>query len=572
MVCEVFVDMNGNRQIDAHDERVQYLNLVDGLGWIRDGDLIENGIPGDETGRDGCIRSTLRFGEHLRPYSPQTWIIRMTDADQTTACALLNWDLAFAPARLTGSVRDADTDELLPHVLVRFRDAHYPEIERLAITDAGGKFVVQLANGEWQVSTTHPLKKEYRRTTTCIKVREEKNVPLDLRVRRYDAFIDGCVRFEDGSPTENITVALQNRTTLEFYSIRTDQQGHFKVGVEPGCYIVTTSHYYSRYLGNDYWPDGFFAEPAVDTLHVQEGQIISENITFIGYPAAIRGSCLLDGSPLADVLIQGVALDPVTKKQKLYQTFSKIDGSYALGIFPHAIKSVIAQKEGYFATPLAGFHGIKVDEGQICQPYDFQFIKQTGLMKLSGFVYGSARQPAADVYVVAYNIWEDGPEGHLITRTDANGYYSFDIKVEGDWQIGAHREGADSRPEVYYKYMSPGLQYDHLDFHVSEGSDAAGSGQLLLSDFNFTPHFPNPFFKETVIDFVLPKSSHTQIKLFSIDGDELTTLLDHDLSSGYQKVRWDGTDHAGNLFANGIYLCRIESHEHTRILPITLLR
>ncbi|MBN1561068.1 carboxypeptidase regulatory-like domain-containing protein [candidate division KSB1 bacterium] len=571
LVCEIFVDMNGNQLIDLSDERIRYLNFVDGLGWIHDGELAENGIPGDETARDGHIRSTLQFSEHLRPYSPQTWIVRMTDQDHSSACALLRWDLALSPARVTGTVRDAEANESLPHVLVHFRDARYPEIERLAITDGEGNFVIQLTSGDWQVFTSHPEQKHYKRTAARIKVTDEKNAPLDLRVSRYDAYIDGCVRFENHSPAENITVALQNIATLEFYNIRTDQHGHFKVGVEPGCYVVTTSQYYSRYLGNSHWPDGFFAEPAVDTLIIQNDQVISEDITLIRYPAAIRGHCLLQGAPLGDVLVQGVAIDPRTKRQKLYQTFSKSDGSYELGIFPHEIKSVIAQKEGFIAAP-AVFQKIEMNEKETVENYNFQFIKQTGLMKLSGFVYDPSEQPLEDVYVVAYNIWEDSPDGHLVTQTNENGYYCFDLKVDGDWQIGAYREGANIQPEIYYKFMSPGLQYDRLNFHVSEDKIAIGSGQLQLADFNFMPHFPNPFFKETVIDFVLPKSSHTQIKLLSIDGDELTTLLDHNLSSGYQKFSWNGADRAGNLFANGIYLCRIESHEHTSILPITLLR
>jgi hypothetical protein len=57
-----------------------------------------------------------------------------------------------------------------------------------------------------------------------------------------------------------------------------------------------------------------------------------------------------------------------------------------------------------------------------------------------------------------------------------------------------------------------------------------------------------------------------------MDGNELTTLVDHDLSGGFQKVRWDGTDDFGNMIANGVYLCRIKSKESTTVVPITLLR
>jgi hypothetical protein len=404
-------------------------------------------------------------------------------------------------------------------------------------------------------------------------VSDERNLNLDVRVDKFDAFIEGRVNFENDSPVENVTVALQNRETLEIFNIRTDQNGRFKVGLEAGHYVVTTSQYYSRYLGNHYWPDGFYAEPAIDTLEVTTGQIFEENIIFRPYPVTIRGVCTVDGHPLSDVLVQGIAIDPRTNQQQLYQTFSKSDGSYALGLFPKEIKSVIAQKEGFIAAPLAGFHNININEERAERDYNFKFTEQLGLMKLSGSVFGAGSQPLADVYVVAYNIWDNSPDGHLITKTDADGRYYFDIKVEGDWQVGVFKEGAQVRPELYYKYMSPGLKYKNLNFVVSAESDMkTGSGQLLLSDFNLLPHLPDPFFKETVIDFVLPKSSHTQVEVLSLDGHELTTLLDLDLSSGYQKLRWDGTDETGNTLASGVYLCRIKAQKNTTVLPITLLR
>ena len=170
-------------------------------------------------------------------------------------------------------------------------------------------------------------------------------------------------------------------------------------------------------------------------------------------------------------------------------------------------------------------------------------------------------------------MWDNSPDGHLITKTNQDGHYHFEIKVEGDWQVGLFTNGAGVHPDMYYKYMSLGLKYKKLDFVVADAVDATtNKGQLLLSDFNIVPHFPNPFFKETVIDFVLPKSGVTQVDVLSMDGQELTTLLNYKLSSGYQKILWDGRDDDGNFIAKGVYLCRIKAQEKTTLLPITLLR
>ena len=532
----------------------------------------ENGVPGDETERDGFIRTTLQFDEQLRAYSPQTWIVRITDQDNSTATASLMWDIPVDFPSVTGSVVDAATGEPLTHVLLHFRDAYFPESDRLAITDSSGSFAVQLSTGDWHVQTTHVVNQEYQNSMKALSIQQNQTIPFMVKTKKFDAFVTGQAHFENNAPVENITVALQNTQSLEIVHARTDEQGYYKVGVAPGEYVFAATPYFSRYLGNHYWPHGFFAQPSVDTVSIQHGEII-QNLCFRPYTSFIRGVCMSDGKPLADVLVQGVAIDPETNEQKLYQTFSHADGSYALGILQRNAISVVAQKEGYTPTPLAGFPHIDLHEKSTQESFNFQFKKQHSLMSLSGHVYGQNSQPLSDVYVIAYNVWEHTPRGHLITQTDARGQYFFDIKVEGDWQIGIYKKDAEVQPDMYYKYMSPGLKYNDLNFVVSSDLNArTNKGRLVFAEFGIVPHFPNPFFKETIIDLVLPSSSHTHVEVLDMDGNELTTLVDHDLSGGFQKVRWDGTDDFGNVIANGVYLCRIKSKESTTVVPITLLR
>jgi hypothetical protein len=571
VACEIFVDVNGNRYVDTDDERIHYLNLVDGLGWIYDGDLSDNAIPGDETGVDGFIRTHLLFDDQLRPYSPQTWLIRVTDSNLSSVTAHLNWDIAIHSPSVRGTVQDEETGEALPNVLLHFRDAWYPEIERHAITNSAGEYSIQLAPGDWQVVTSHPTNKEYRRSVhSLLRLNDEQSINLNINVKKYAAFVTGQVHFANSSAVENITVALQNTETMDIYFIRTNENGDFKVGLEPGEYVVTTSQYYSRYLGNHYWPEGFYAQPAVDTVVVKEGERFAEEITFLPYNSHVNGTCHVNGMPLVDVLVQGIAVDPISKKQKLYQTFSKADGSYSLGVGENESLTIIAQKEGFTPVPVTGF---KINAEAQAQHYSFQFKAHLGLMTLGGSVYGEKSQPLSGVHVVAYNIWDHTPHGHLITQTDENGRYFFDIKVEGDWQIGVFKKDAEVHPEMYYQYMSTGLKYDDLNFVVSnDQQNNTGNGRVTLADFSVVPHQPNPFYKETVIDFVLPKSSHTQVDVLDMNGKELTTLVNHNLSSGFQKVRWDGKDASGNAIANGVYWCRVTSKDNTALLPITLLR
>ena len=259
--------------------------------------------------------------------------------------------------------------------------------------------------------------------------------------------------------------------------------------------------------------------------------------------------------------------------QQLYQTFSKADGSFNLGVGKKQITSLVAQKEGGYIAENATFRNINMRAQATASGYNFSFARTASLMSLSGAVLKD-NVPAADVFVVAFNSGSKGPDGHLITQTDENGAYYFDIKMAGDWQIGVFDKNHSAHPQIYYNYMSPGLKYRDLDFALSSDTknDDIVQCELQLADFNLSPHFPNPFCKETVIDFILPKSSYTQIDVLDMDGVEVTSLVNNECASGYQKVSWDGADDQGNIIANGVYYCRIKYRETTEIQPITLFR
>ena len=194
-------------------------------------------------------------------------------------------------------------------------------------------------------------------------------------------------------------------------------------------------------------------------------------------------------------------------------------------------------------------------------------------MSLSGQVRDDSN-PVENAYVVAYNETDPGPNSHIITRTDKKGAYNFEIINKGDWKIGVYKPGYDAHPEIYYTFLFPGINYRNLDFILSSETDQTDSfsGTLELAEFNILPRVPNPFYGKTIIDFVLPESIYTTVDVLSFDGDKVTTLIDDELSSGYQSLQWDGTDNEGNKIANGVYLCRVQAHDKTTVLPITLLR
>jgi hypothetical protein len=61
----------------------------------------------------------------------------------------------------------------------------------------------------------------------------------------------------------------------------------------------------------------------------------------------------------------------------------------------------------------------------------------------------------------------------------------------------------------------------------------------LTNRFVLYPNFPNPFNPSTKIEFEVPKTSEVTLKIYNILGEEITTLVSDQLSSGHYQYEWD---------------------------------
>ena len=77
--------------------------------------------------------------------------------------------------------------------------------------------------------------------------------------------------------------------------------------------------------------------------------------------------------------------------------------------------------------------------------------------------------------------------------------------------------------------------------------------------FRLKQNYPNPFNAGTIIEFDLPEAGEVRVKIFSMAGVEIATLIEGKLAAGVHRVRWQGANEAGELVQSGIYLCRLEA-------------
>jgi len=69
---------------------------------------------------------------------------------------------------------------------------------------------------------------------------------------------------------------------------------------------------------------------------------------------------------------------------------------------------------------------------------------------------------------------------------------------------------------------------------------------------------PNPFNPSTTIPYGLPQDADVRLRVFSVTGKAVRTLVDRSMNAGGHGVVWDGRDDSGVPVGSGVYLYRLE--------------
>ena len=80
-----------------------------------------------------------------------------------------------------------------------------------------------------------------------------------------------------------------------------------------------------------------------------------------------------------------------------------------------------------------------------------------------------------------------------------------------------------------------------------------------------TGNYPNPFNPSTTIRFGLAEDGNAKITIYSINGQEVITLVNGYFSKGYHEIRWNGKNPSGRLVANGLYITELITGNHRLI-------
>ena len=101
---------------------------------------------------------------------------------------------------------------------------------------------------------------------------------------------------------------------------------------------------------------------------------------------------------------------------------------------------------------------------------------------------------------------------------------------------------------------------------VGPGNDAGGEDLILAVGR------PNPFGRETVLRFRIPRGGPVRLSAHDVSGRLVRTLEDRVLPPDWYSVAWDGSEEGGRTAAAGVYLVRLECGGAVRRAKVVRLR
>jgi len=90
---------------------------------------------------------------------------------------------------------------------------------------------------------------------------------------------------------------------------------------------------------------------------------------------------------------------------------------------------------------------------------------------------------------------------------------------------------------------------------------------MFNQQFSLSQNYPNPFNPSTTIDFTLAQKGQVVIKIYSLNGEEVFTIMNEEKEAGYYSLQFN----ASNL-SSGVYFYRMISGKFTMTKKFMVLK
>ena len=187
-------------------------------------------------------------------------------------------------------------------------------------------------------------------------------------------------------------------------------------------------------------------------------------------------------------------------------------------------------------------------------------VNMTGL----GGVLDSTGAPATDA--TEYNVMISGQTG----TGGRSAFLAFDpialnTQIATPHDAGYQWVGAHS-------YWGTNVSPLVIAYEVLGASTGTDDEIAMPNSFALKGNYPNPFNPSTNIAYSIDMNSKVNVKIYSLLGEEITSLFSGDVNPGTHEVQWNGVDNAGVAVASGVYIYRVEANNQALTGKMMLLK
>ncbi len=150
--------------------------------------------------------------------------------------------------------------------------------------------------------------------------------------------------------------------------------------------------------------------------------------------------------------------------------------------------------------------------------------------------------------------------------TDPNSWKAYQIytghKLTGAYIYPAGDLDGDGKKELVISAMGEA----NGNLQVIENQDATfvrDGRSAVVQDFQLLQNYPNPFNAETVLNYNLAKSAQVTLKIYNMNGQEITTLVDEVQDAGMHQTTWQAKG-----LSSGIYFCKLQADDFSQVKKV----
>ncbi|MGA7161385.1 MAG: T9SS type A sorting domain-containing protein [Bacteroidota bacterium] len=109
----------------------------------------------------------------------------------------------------------------------------------------------------------------------------------------------------------------------------------------------------------------------------------------------------------------------------------------------------------------------------------------------------------------------------------------------------------------------------HTDELVSYGTTGVHDNAVNLTPktFSLSQNYPNPFNPSTSIRYQLPEKSYVTLKVFTLLGKEIATLVNKELPAGSYSIEWNAV-----ALSSGVYFYHLQAGNYSETKKLVLLK